>query len=78
MARKIGREASDMAEDHITIEEAAAVLRRSVPTVWRLIRRYGVGTFRRPLDRRAYVRRGDIDRVLESFEPRREGERNVS
>jgi len=60
--------------EYLTVEEAAREIERSVPTVWRLIRRYNLQTFRRPLDRKTYLRRSDVRQLREMFEPRtREG-----
>jgi len=60
--------------DYLTVEEAAEFLQRSVPTVWRLIKHHSLQTFRRPLDRRTYLRRADLERLSGVFEPRqREG-----
>lgn len=38
--------------------------------MWRLVKRYNLETFRRPLDRRAYLRRADVERLHRTFEPR--------
>lgn len=58
-------------EEYLTIDEVALLLSRSVPTVWRLIRAHELQTFRKPLDRRTYVRKGDVERALTGFTPRK-------
>ncbi|MCL5960452.1 MAG: helix-turn-helix domain-containing protein [Chloroflexi bacterium] len=59
-----------MEGEYITIEEAAALLKRSRPTVWRLIREYNLQTFRHPMDKRAYLRREDIEKLSSAFRPK--------
>ena len=61
-----------MPEDFLTVEEAASALARSVPTIWRLIRKHKLQTFKRPMDRRTYVRRGDLEGLTSEFTPRHE------
>ena len=61
---------SDAAE-YVTLEEAAGRIGRSKPTLWRLIKRFGIPTYRRPMDRRAYVKPADLERIRETFIPRK-------
>lgn len=56
--------------DFLSVDEAAGVLERSVPTMWRLIRQRSLETFRRPMDRRTYVRRADVEQLRSTYEPR--------
>ena len=60
----------DDACEYATLEEAAGRIGRSKPTLWRLIRRFNIPTFRRPLDRRVYVKPADVERIREMFIPR--------
>ncbi len=55
-------------DDYLSIEEAANLLNRHTGSVWRLIRRYNLPTFRRPMDRKAYVRKSDIEKLEGTFE----------
>ena len=57
-------------EEYISVDEAAQRMGRSRATMWNLIRRYELPTFRRPGDRRTYVQTKDIDRLMGTFEPR--------
>ena len=56
--------------EYLTLEDAAARIGRSKPTLWRLIKRFDIPTYRRPMDRRAYVKPADVDRIREVFIPR--------
>lgn len=60
----------DDGQRYLTIEEAADRLGRSAPTVWRLIRQYRLQTYRRPLNRKSFVREADIDELLRMTMPR--------
>lgn len=57
-------------DDYLTIDEAAETLQRSKPTLWRLIAKYGIQTYRRPMDRRTYVKSSDLERIRATFLPR--------
>lgn len=59
-------------EEYLTIDQAAGVTGRSRATIWNLIRRYELTTYRRPGDRRTYLARRDVERLME-FEPREVG-----
>lgn len=50
-----------MREEYVSVEEAAALLGVAKVTVWRLIRRYGLQTFRILGERATFVRRADIE-----------------
>ena len=57
-------------EEYISVDDAARRMGRSRATIWNLIRRYELPTFRRPGERRSYVQAKDIDRLMGAFEPR--------
>ena len=58
-------------EEYLSVDEAAEAIGRSRATIWNLIRRYNLETFRRSMDRRTYVRRADIEQLARgTFEPR--------
>lgn len=46
--------------DYLAIDEVVAAIGKSRPTIWRLIRRHDLATFRLPPDRRTFVRRADL------------------
>lgn len=50
-----------MHEEYISVEEAAALLGVAKVTMWRLIRRYDLQTFRILGERATFVRRADIE-----------------
>ena len=58
-------------EEYLSVDEAAGAIGRSRATIWNLIRRYNLETFRRSMDRKTYVRRADVERLARgTFEPR--------
>ncbi len=64
-----------MGDDYLTIDEAAEDLQRSVSTVWRLVKAHGIQTFRRPLSRKVYVRKEDLQRIQLDYRPRQTEEK---
>ena len=67
-----------MAEDFITVNDAAKLLGRTVSTVWRLIQKYELETFKRSMDKRTYVRRTDIERLAGGLFERRPREASAA
>lgn len=62
-----------MAEDYLSVDQAAEHMGRSRATIWNLIRRHRIPTFKRPLDRKTYVLKADLEKISTSFEPREVG-----
>ena len=56
-------------DTYLTIDEVAAELGRSRPTVWVRLKRYGITTYRRPPDRRTFVRRADLEVLKQAPAP---------
>ena len=65
------RKGAEVADEYISVQDAAKRLERSVPTIWRVIKKYGLQTFRRPMDRKAYLLLADLERLQAAFQPRR-------
>lgn len=65
-----------MADDFITIDQACDLLDRGRATIWKLVRRHKIPTYKRPLDRRTYVRKADFEQLLTMYIPR--GEANAA
>lgn len=59
-----------MAEDYLSVDQAAEYMARSRATIWNLIRRHQLPTFKRELDRKTYVLKTDLEKVVTRFEPR--------
>ena len=60
-----------MAEEYLSVPEAAELLDASESHTWRLIRQYNIERFKRPRDRRTYVRHSDIDKLRSGeYQPR--------
>ncbi|MPZ24450.1 MAG: helix-turn-helix domain-containing protein [Dehalococcoidia bacterium] len=59
-----------MTEEYLSVDQAAEYMGRSRATIWNLIRRHRLPTFKRPLDRKTYVLKADLEKVMTSFEPR--------
>ena len=58
-------------KEYLTVDEAAKAIGRSRATIWNLIQRYNLETFRRSMDRRTYVRRADIEQLARgTYKPR--------
>ena len=58
-----------MQEEYFSIDEAAREVGCSRATMWNLVKRHNLTTFKRPLDRKKYVRKVDIHQLLSTFVP---------
>lgn len=57
-------------DDYVWINDLAPLIGRSVSATWRLVKIHKVPTFKRPMDRKTYVRRSAVETLLSTFEPK--------
>ena len=58
-----------MQEEYFSIDDAAREIGCSRATMCNLIKRNNLTTFKRPLDRKKYVRKADVQQLLSTFVP---------
>ncbi len=58
-------------DEFMSIDEMAAALQRSRQVVFARIRQRGITTYRRPPDRRTFVRRADLETLKQAPPPGR-------
>lgn len=54
-----------MRDEYLTIDEVAEMLGKSRPVVFDRIRRHNLTTYRLPPDRRTFLRRTDLDTLMQ-------------